>query len=590
MIGIGLLYRRGYFRQRLDIAGRQQEYWVERRPEEPADGPRSSTPDGAPLMLSSRRSPGRRSPSRSGGSTSAGCRCSCSTPSSRERRRAALDDARASTRATGPCVSRSTACSGSAARGVLAGARDRARRRPSERGPPGAGAARAGSAVASSGGSVERGARARCDARFVFTTHTPVAAGNETYAPEEFLPAFADLPRAARRSTRRPSSASAASSRGRRRASGDDAARDPDESPPQRRQPAPRRGGARACGGRSSRARTAEIPITHVTNGAHLPTFVSEPMRAALARHLGDGWLTGAAEPASWEGVQDDPERGALGGALRGPGAARRLRARRKNGQDSLLRGEQLEHVRVIETRARGRRAHARVRAAACDLQAPPPADPRSRARAPHLRRRAAGAARDRRQGAPERRARARTRCSASTGFKHADAEVAERVVIVEDYDIGIARQLVAGCDLWVNLPRRPMEASGTSGMKATFNGVLQLSVLDGWWAEAYNGANGWAIPGDGDEDLRARRRPRRRAVLRPARARGDPALLRARRATASPSAGATGSRRPLVTLRARSSPRRGWSTTTSSGSTATRDPEPEAGAPHGVGRRGPAE
>jgi starch phosphorylase len=74
-------------------------------------------------------------------------------------------------------------------------------------------------------------------------------------------------------------------------------------------------------------------------------------------------------------------------------------------------------------------------------------------------------------------------------------------VAIVEDYDIGIARQLVSGCDLWLNLPRKPMEASGTSGMKATFNGALQLSVLDGWWAEAYDGTNGWAIPGDGDDD-----------------------------------------------------------------------------------------
>src|SRR2546430_2555468 len=52
-----------------------------------------------------------------------------------------------------------------------------------------------------------------------------------------------------------------------------------------------------------------------------------------------------------------------------------------------------------------------------------------------------------------------------------------------------------------MNLPRRPMEASGTSGMKATFNGVLQLSVLDGWWAEAYDGSNGWAIPGHEDPD-----------------------------------------------------------------------------------------
>ncbi len=72
------------------------------------------------------------------------------------------------------------------------------------------------------------------------------------------------------------------------------------------------------------------------------------------------------------------------------------------------------------------------------------------------------------------------------------------------DYDLDVARRLVSGCDVWVNLPRRPMEASGTSGMKAAFNGVLQLSVLDGWWAEAYDGANGWAIPGDGSEDFDA--------------------------------------------------------------------------------------
>jgi glycogen phosphorylase len=74
-------------------------------------------------------------------------------------------------------------------------------------------------------------------------------------------------------------------------------------------------------------------------------------------------------------------------------------------------------------------------------------------------------------------------------------------VVFVEDYSLGIAAQLVAGCDLWINLPRPPLEASGTSGMKAAFNGGLNLGVLDGWWAEAYDGANGWAIDGREDPD-----------------------------------------------------------------------------------------
>ncbi len=77
------------------------------------------------------------------------------------------------------------------------------------------------------------------------------------------------------------------------------------------------------------------------------------------------------------------------------------------------------------------------------------------------------------------------------------------RVFIVEDYDIRIARFLVGGVDIWLNNPRRPMEASGTSGMKAAINGIPSVSILDGWWDEGFNGRNGWAIGGresNGDE------------------------------------------------------------------------------------------
>ena len=70
------------------------------------------------------------------------------------------------------------------------------------------------------------------------------------------------------------------------------------------------------------------------------------------------------------------------------------------------------------------------------------------------------------------------------------------RVYILEDYDMRIARFLVAGVDVWLNNPRRPLEASGTSGMKAASNGVVNLSVLDGWWDEGFAGDNGWAIGG----------------------------------------------------------------------------------------------
>jgi starch phosphorylase len=76
-------------------------------------------------------------------------------------------------------------------------------------------------------------------------------------------------------------------------------------------------------------------------------------------------------------------------------------------------------------------------------------------------------------------------------------AENGGRIMFLEDYDMNVARYLVQGVDVWLNTPRRPMEASGTSGMKAGLNGVLNFSILDGWWREAYNGRNGWAIGED---------------------------------------------------------------------------------------------
>jgi starch phosphorylase len=72
--------------------------------------------------------------------------------------------------------------------------------------------------------------------------------------------------------------------------------------------------------------------------------------------------------------------------------------------------------------------------------------------------------------------------------------EFTDKFVFVEDYDINVGRHMVQGVDIWLNNPRRPLEASGTSGQKVVLNGGLNLSVLDGWWAEAYDGANGFAI------------------------------------------------------------------------------------------------
>ena len=82
------------------------------------------------------------------------------------------------------------------------------------------------------------------------------------------------------------------------------------------------------------------------------------------------------------------------------------------------------------------------------------------------------------------------------------DPEVRHRIVFLPDYDIAMATTLYPGCDVWLNNPIRPLEASGTSGMKAALNGALNLSILDGWWDEWYDGENGWAIPSaDGVDD-----------------------------------------------------------------------------------------
>jgi len=80
--------------------------------------------------------------------------------------------------------------------------------------------------------------------------------------------------------------------------------------------------------------------------------------------------------------------------------------------------------------------------------------------------------------------------------IKAANGVKIDRFVFVEDYDINVARFLVQGVDVWLNNPRRPLEASGTSGQKVVLNGGLNLSVLDGWWAEAYDGLNGFAFGG----------------------------------------------------------------------------------------------
>ena len=99
------------------------------------------------------------------------------------------------------------------------------------------------------------------------------------------------------------------------------------------------------------------------------------------------------------------------------------------------------------------------------------------------------------------------------------DPEIRHRIAFLPGYDIGMARYLYWGCDVWLNNPLRPLEACGTSGMKAALNGGLNLSIRDGWWDEWFDGQNGWAIPtADGVDGPRPPRRGRGAGHLRPAR------------------------------------------------------------------------
>jgi starch phosphorylase len=243
------------------------------------------------------------------------------------------------------------------------------------------------------------------------------------------------------------------------------------------------------------------VPITHVTNGVHVPTWVGGPMRALLDRHLGDGWLTRAADPRTWsaiDGIGDDE----LRAVRRQQRSALVDLIRQRIPRDRLGRGEERDFVDAGEEAfdpdvltlgfARRVATYKRLSLLIHDAE-----------RALNLLRGdrplqlvIAGKAHPRDEPG-KRLIQQLLELRGAHGTQ-------THVVFLADYDLAIGAKLVQGCDVWVNLPRPPLEASGTSGMKSVLNGGLQLSVLDGWWAEAYDGTNGWALPGDVDADHQA--------------------------------------------------------------------------------------
>ncbi len=237
----------------------------------------------------------------------------------------------------------------------------------------------------------------------------------------------------------------------------------------------------------------AEVPIGHITNGVHVASWMLPPMQALLRKHLGPAWPYQVMEPDFAERVKNIPDEEIW--QVRCTQRHQLVEmTRSKSIRDRLSRGEEAEYVQAASRTfhpdtltvgfarrvATYKRLYLLSRLPEGGLLRLLSDSPRP------LQLILAGKAHPADHEAKEE---LRNRFQ----LKHA-REIGQRVAFLVDYDLRIAPAIVGGVDLWLNLPRPPLEASGTSGMKVVLNGGLNLSVLDGWWDEAYDGENGWAI------------------------------------------------------------------------------------------------
>ncbi len=245
--------------------------------------------------------------------------------------------------------------------------------------------------------------------------------------------------------------------------------------------------------------REEDVPIIHITNGIHTDTWLARRLGHLYDRYLGENWRAHLDDPEIWEQIMNIPDDQLW--------AVRRHLKRKlvayisERARQQWLRGE----THPIQTLASG-------------VLLDPYALTIGFARrfAPYKRANLVLHDLDRllsllnKPGCPLQ--------IIFAGKSHPDheggklliqevyrvvkrSEAGGRLVFLDDYDMNLARYLIQGVDVWMNTPRRPNEASGTSGQKAALNGVLNFSVLDGWWREGYNGKNGWAIGEDKDYD-----------------------------------------------------------------------------------------
>lgn len=231
----------------------------------------------------------------------------------------------------------------------------------------------------------------------------------------------------------------------------------------------------------------AEIPIGHITNGVHTKSWLAPSMLQLYAHRLGPDWQQQICTPEIWDKIDSIPD-GEFWEAHQGVKRRMLNYVLRRcllqgTGQDGSSPAPRLD-VNVL-TLCFARRMAEYKRAILLF------SDPERLATLVNEAGRGlqiimAGKAHPRDDHA-KRLLQQLVSLSRETRFRG-------RVIFVEDYDFGVARHLVQGCDVWLNTPRRPFEACGTSGQKVLLNGGLNLSVVDGWWAEAYDGEDGFAI------------------------------------------------------------------------------------------------
>jgi starch phosphorylase len=235
-----------------------------------------------------------------------------------------------------------------------------------------------------------------------------------------------------------------------------------------------------------------EVPIGHITNGVHVPSWLAPQMFRLYDRHLGPDWPQHSGEARIWERIErlSDGELWETHLSLKASllefvrDRAMEQAARRSEDPDVIERmGRVLSPDALTVGFARRFATYKRANLVLQDMEklASMVNDPKRPVQFVFA-------------GKAHPHDEPGKRILQQIAELMRDPQYADRFVFVEDYDISVGRHFVQGVDVWLNNPRRPLEASGTSGQKVVLNGGLNLSVLDGWWAEAFDGSNGFAI------------------------------------------------------------------------------------------------